>query len=124
MTARPRPHGHPGNDAARASLELTRAVEVLVLEGGPGRRATCPLTNGAEVVGIGLPVLDGYAVARRLREALGGRPADRPDRPRRPGGPPPGVGGAGFDHYLVKPAPTDLLPRLLQAAPVRSRMRC
>jgi CheY-like chemotaxis protein len=68
------------------------------------------------VVDIGLPKVDGYEVARRLRAALGsqvrlialtayGQPRDRRRAFR-----------SGFDYHLVKPAePADLLG-LLQAA--------
>jgi CheY-like chemotaxis protein len=67
------------------------------------------------VVDIGLPLLDGYEVARRVREAL-----DRPillialtgygqpeDRSR--------AFAAGFDHHLTKPADPVHLVRLLKA---------
>jgi CheY-like chemotaxis protein len=67
------------------------------------------------VLDIGLPVLDGYEVARRLKAALGGRvllialtayggPEDR----RR-------AFQAGFDHHLTKPAEADELLWLLQS---------
>jgi CheY-like chemotaxis protein len=67
-------------------------------------------------VDIGLPLLDGYEVARRLRAALGdrvrlialtgyGSPEDR----RR-------AFEAGFSHHLTKPADPDELRRLLQPA--------
>jgi CheY-like chemotaxis protein len=65
------------------------------------------------VLDIGLPVLDGYEVARRLRELLDGHPcrlvaltgyglpADREHSAR-----------AGFDTHLVKPVNPDLVVRL------------
>jgi CheY-like chemotaxis protein len=68
----------------------------------------------AAVVDIGLPLLDGYEVASRLRQALDdrillialtgyGQPEDRSR-----------AFAAGFDHHLTKPAePADLL-RLLR----------
>jgi CheY-like chemotaxis protein len=66
-------------------------------------------------VDIGLPLLDGYEVARRLRQALDGlivlialtgygQPEDR----RR-------AFVAGFDHHLTKPADPEHLVRLLRA---------
>jgi two-component system CheB/CheR fusion protein len=62
------------------------------------------LRPAAAVVDIGLPVLDGYEVARRLREAFDGlivlialtgygQPEDRSR-----------ALAAGFDHHLTKPA--------------------
>ncbi|HEV8310403.1 MAG TPA: ATP-binding protein [Methylomirabilota bacterium] len=74
------------------------------------------------LVDIGLPGLDGYEVARRLRAAANGRdlrlialtgygqPADR-TRARE----------AGFDAHLVKPVDADQLARLLTGAAARSR---
>jgi CheY-like chemotaxis protein len=67
------------------------------------------------VVDIGLPLLDGYEVARRLREALGsgillialtgyGQPEDRQR-----------AFAAGFDHHFTKPANPNELVRLLKA---------
>jgi CheY-like chemotaxis protein len=65
------------------------------------------------VLDIGLPVLDGYEVARRLRALLNahpcrfvaltgyGLPADREHSAR-----------AGFDAHLVKPVNPDLVVRL------------
>jgi CheY-like chemotaxis protein len=66
------------------------------------------------VVDIGLPLFDGYEVARRLRHALGegtllialtayGQPEDRHR-----------VFQAGFSHHLTKPADPQELHRLLQ----------
>src|SRR5438270_13379697 len=58
------------------------------------------------VVDIGLPGLDGYEVARRVRAALGGRVLlialtgyDGAENRRR-------AFEAGFDHHLTKPADT------------------
>ena len=62
---------------------------------------------------LGLPHLDGYEVARRLRAALGGAvllvavTGYCQDRDRRQ------AQAAGFDHYLVKPADPGELSRLL-----------
>jgi CheY-like chemotaxis protein len=84
-------------------------------DGQEGVRKALAWQPAAAVVDIGLPLLDGYEVARRLRAALGdrirlialtgyGQPEDR----RR-------AFAAGFDHHLTKPAePADLL-RLLRA---------
>jgi CheY-like chemotaxis protein len=68
------------------------------------------------VLDIGLPVLDGYEVARRVRAALGGRVVlialtanGEPKHRRR-------ALEAGFDHHLTKPADTGELLRLLRPA--------
>jgi len=67
------------------------------------------------VLDIGLPGMDGYALARHLRAHANGRDAtfialsgygSAEDKDR--------GGDAGFDHYLVKPADGDTLERLLQ----------
>ncbi|MED5621451.1 PAS domain-containing hybrid sensor histidine kinase/response regulator [Ideonella sp. BN130291] len=69
------------------------------------------------VLDIGLPVLDGYSLARQLRVQPGGMGAkyialtgygSNDDRQR--------GDEAGFHHYLVKPADLDELVRLLQRA--------
>ena len=70
---------------------------------------------------IGLPGLDGYEVARRIRRSEGGREAVLiaatgygRDEDRRK------AVEAGFDHHLVKPIDLEALQRLL-ADPVRLR---
>jgi CheY-like chemotaxis protein len=66
------------------------------------------------VLDIGLPVMDGYELARRLREELGADKlrliamsgyGDEPDRAR--------ANEAGFDHHLAKPVALDALTELL-----------
>jgi signal transduction histidine kinase/CheY-like chemotaxis protein len=67
------------------------------------------------LIDIGLPGLDGYEVARRLRAALDGRPLrlialtgyDQPEDRRR-------AFDAGFDAYLIKPVDLAKLERLLR----------
>jgi CheY-like chemotaxis protein len=83
-------------------------------DGDEGVRKALAWRPEAAVVDIGLPLLDGYEVARRLRAGLDGlivlialtgygQPEDRSR-----------ALAAGFDHHLTKPAkPGDLL-RLLQ----------
>jgi CheY-like chemotaxis protein len=67
------------------------------------------------VLDIGLPVLDGYEVARRVRAAVGGRVRlialtayGGPEDIRR-------AFEAGFDHHLTKPAEAGELLRLLRS---------
>jgi PAS domain S-box-containing protein len=69
------------------------------------------------VLDIGLPVLDGYELARRLRMRLGGHPCrlialtgygQEADRAR--------SGAAGFERHLVKPINPDVVVRLAGAA--------
>jgi CheY-like chemotaxis protein len=84
-------------------------------DGPEGLRKALAWRPEAAVVDIGLPLLDGYEVARRLRAGLGGplllialtgygQPEDR----RR-------ALAAGFDHHLTKPADPAVLLRLLRA---------
>jgi CheY-like chemotaxis protein len=102
-----------GRDTLRLVLELS-GFEVEVAEDGvAGLRLALSWRPDAAVVDIGLPLLDGYEVARRIRETLDGhiflvaltgygRDEDR----RR-------AFQAGFDVHLTKPADLDELARLL-----------
>jgi CheY-like chemotaxis protein len=115
-----------------------RPRRILVVEDNPdGRETLCTLlellghqvvaaTNGVEgvekalawhpevaLVDIGLPILDGYDVAQRLRAALGREIVlvactayGRPEDVRR-------ARAAGFDGHLVKPLDLDALVRWL-----------
>ena len=107
-------------DAARALALLLEAEGFQVFTAHDGIAA---LTLAAEVrpavvlTDLGLPVMDGYQVAHRLRNgresadvllvALSGYGADR-DRQR--------SAAAGFDHHLVKPVDCAALVELLHAA--------
>jgi CheY-like chemotaxis protein len=70
------------------------------------------------VLDIGLPVLDGYELARRMRVLLNGHPCrlvaltgygQEADKAR--------SGQAGFEHHLVKPVNPDLVVELVASSP-------
>jgi CheY-like chemotaxis protein len=108
------------NDDARGTLQLLLELEGhRVRVAGDGARAievaaTEPLD--VALVDIGLPDVDGYEVARRIRSKLGDRVylvaltgyGQADDRQR--------AMEAGFDAHLVKPVDPD---DLLKALPVR-----
>ena len=80
------------------------------------------LQPDAIVLDVGLPHLDGYEVARRLRANPATRAAfiigltgyGQPENIER-------ARAAGFDEYLIKPADPDRLEELLSTAPIASR---
>jgi CheY-like chemotaxis protein len=99
--------------------------EVHEAEDGPAALAICQRTAlDAAIVDIGLPGMDGYEVARRIRSDPAGRtttlialtgygfPEDR-ERSRL----------AGFDRHLVKPASPEDLRRELQTVGQEVRPR-
>ena len=97
-------------EMARLGLELLGQTVSTASNGEEGIRMALADPPDAVIVDIGLPGLDGYAVGRRLRGALGDRIhlvaltgyGQAEDRRR--------VGDAGFDVHLVKPVvPTDIL---------------
>jgi len=89
-------------DSAHDGVEALEAVERLAPD--------------TVLLDIGLPRLNGYEVARRVRER-GGRQllialtgwGQEEDRER--------ARAAGFDHHLVKPVDLEQLSRILQANP-------
>jgi two-component system CheB/CheR fusion protein len=103
-------------DSFRLLLEVL-GHEVRVARTGPdGVRAADEWRPDVVLCDIGLPGLDGYAVAEELRRRSVA-PAARliavtgygdPDSRRR-------AAEAGFDHHLVKPADPAVLVRLLGA---------
>ena len=97
-------------EMARLGLELLGQTVSTASNGEEGIRMALADPPDAVIVDIGLPGLDGYAVGRRLRGALGDRIhlvaltgyGQAEDRRR--------VGDAGFDLHLIKPVvPTDIL---------------
>jgi CheY-like chemotaxis protein len=105
-------------DAARslgALLDLT-GNEVRVFHDGRSALAAAPAFRPDVVLlDLGMPEMDGYEVARRLRQqpelagallvALTGWGQEADRRNSR---------AAGFDHHLVKPADPDVIQRLVQ----------
>jgi CheY-like chemotaxis protein len=111
-------------EALRSVLELW-GHDVAVAENGE-RAIEATLTTHPEVVllDIGMPGLDGYQVAQRIREAPEG---DKPflvaltgwtrvEDHRR-------ARDSGFDTYLLKPADLDHLQALLTATPATDKER-
>jgi CheY-like chemotaxis protein len=84
-------------------------------DGGAGLEKALAWQPDAAIVDIGLPVLDGYELARRLRTRLGARPVlialsgySQPEDRRR-------AMAAGFNAYFTKPADLDRLSKMLKA---------
>lgn len=85
-------------------------------DGTEGIEKAVELQPGVALIDIGLPGLDGYQVAHRIREAFGQRPiflvaltgyVDSQDRQR--------ASESGFDAHLPKPINADKLNSLLLA---------
>ena len=97
----------------RIALELDGHRVETAADGTSGVETALRTTPDLVLVDIGLPGLDGYAVARRLRAALGHRVTlvaltgygQSEDRRR--------TSEAGFDAHLVKPVDPDVLSRAL-----------
>ena len=108
-------------DAAAMLAEFVRSLgyRVRTAHDGPGAlRVAAEATPHIALLDIGLPVMDGYELASRLREVYQnglkliavtgyGQEADR-DRSRQ----------AGFDAHLVKPVDLDVLAALLETLAV------
>ena len=95
-------HGHQVHEAA---------------DGARGVELAAALRPDVALIDVGLPGLDGYEVARRIRSALGpairlvaitgyGRDQDRAE-----------ALGAGFDMHLLKPVSADALAEILGPPP-------
>jgi CheY-like chemotaxis protein len=102
-----------GRDMLRLLLELLGHEVIVAADGEEGVEKALAWRPEVAVVDIGLPRLDGYSVARRLRRELGGdiflitqtgygRPEDQQQ-----------ALAAGFDVHLTKPAdPVELINHL------------
>jgi len=104
-------------DAAELMAELLRGVghEVAVAHDGPAALLEAPrFTPDVAVLDIGLPVMDGYELARRLIAMLRDPPfmialtgyGQENDRAR--------ARDAGFDEHMVKPADPERLLELVE----------
>jgi len=103
-----------GRESLRLVLELLGFRVEVAVDGIEGVHKGLALRPVSAVIDIGLPGLDGYEVARRLRLALGTGvqliahtaydSADSRERARQ----------AGFDVLLGKPADLNVLVRLLR----------
>jgi CheY-like chemotaxis protein len=100
-------------EALRRLLELRGYAVAEAAEGAGGAAHALAHRPAVVVIDIGLPGLDGYGVARRIREGLGGSPMflialtgyhNIEER----------AGGTGFDAHLVKPLKFDRLFELLE----------
>jgi signal transduction histidine kinase len=82
-----------------ADLLRLRGHEVTIVEDGPSAvEAICNTRPDVALIDIGLPDMDGYAVARTIRRAITDRAA---------------AFEAGFDAHIVKPASADKILRAL-----------
>src|SRR5262249_14722787 len=106
-----------GDTLARL-LELNGHEVRLARDGPTALEAARDFRPEIVLLDIGLPRMDGYEVARRLREQPGTKHAllvaltgycQEEDRRRSQ--------AAGFDHHLVKPADPGVLQRLLAEMP-------
>ncbi len=115
----PRVRVHPSDDGLRilvvddnedaaellaTSLQLSGHVTQVALNGPDALRAALAFAPDVGLLDIGLPVMDGYELAERLRQQVRGRPlrlvaitgyGQEADRQR--------SRAAGFDDHLVKP---------------------
>jgi PAS domain S-box-containing protein len=98
-------------------LALQGYETAVVHDGLAGLERAATFAPDVCVLDIGLPVMDGYELARRLRDQLGAGPrliaatgyGQDADRAR--------ARDAGFDHHLVKPILLDALLALLDDGP-------
>jgi signal transduction histidine kinase/ActR/RegA family two-component response regulator len=105
--------GADNRESLQQLLEEEGHQVATAVDGAEGVERALSLHPEVALVDIGLPRLDGYEVARRIREAMGseiflvaltgyGQPEDRAR-----------AVAAGFDVHLTKPVDADALDRLL-----------
>ena len=104
-------------EALRALLELEGHSVEAAASGPKGVELAQANMPDIALVDIGLPEVDGYEVARRLRGLTSGRPYlialtgyGQPDDIKR-------ARDAGFDAHLLKPVDPDALAKVLSAVP-------
>ena len=104
-------------EALRALLELEGHSVEAAASGPRGVEMAQARMPDIALVDIGLPEVDGYEVARRLRTLKSGRPYlialtgyGQPDDVKR-------ARDAGFDAHLLKPVDPDALAKILSAVP-------
>ena len=102
-------------EVLQMSLEAEGHEVAVAADGAEGLRAAAAMQPQVVLVDLGLPGLDGFEVARRLRDTLGsgsrlialtghGRSEDR-ER----------TAAAGFDDHLTKPIGAEAITALLAA---------
>jgi two-component system, sensor histidine kinase len=106
-------------EALRALLELEGHRVDAAASGPHGLELARQRPPDVALVDIGLPEVDGYEVARRIRAMGPGRPYlialtgyGHPDDVKR-------ARDAGFDTHLLKPVDPDALVRVLSSLPAR-----
>ena len=102
-----------GRETLRILLGLWGYQVEAAADGAEGVRKALAWRPDAAVVDLGLPLLDGFQVAREVRSCLGGgillialTARSRPEDRRR-------AAEAGFDAHMPKPADLDALQQLL-----------
>jgi len=98
----------------RMMLELAGHVVYDAADGPRGLELIKDVRPDVGIIDLGLPQMDGYQVAKRIREEAYGRDMllvaltgyDSPDAAK-------GSSDDGFDYHLVKPVNPELLARLI-----------
>ena len=101
-------------------VELAGHETRVAYDGPPALAIAETFEPEAVLLDLGLPAMDGYEVARRLRQRPGTRDAllaavtawGQPEDRRR-------AVEAGFDHHLVKPVPPEQILEVLERARTR-----